>query len=70
MEETSARLNLAVTAGNEAATLVELTTYATTLVMNYLTHGSFIPRARRSRPGRRGEPTPTELREDPRHARP
>jgi hypothetical protein len=53
MEETSARLNLAVPT-TEAATLVELTTYATTLVMNFLTHGRFIPRARGSRRGRRG----------------
>jgi hypothetical protein len=54
MEETSARLNLAVPAAAEAATLVELTTYATTLVMNFLTHGRFIPHARGSRRGRRG----------------
>src|SRR5262249_60566413 len=53
MEETSARLNLAVPT-TEAAALVELTTYATTLVMNFLTHGRFIPRARGSRRGRRG----------------
>jgi hypothetical protein len=53
MEETAARLNLAVPT-TEAATLVELTTYATTLVMNFLTHGRFIPRARGSRRGRRG----------------
>ena len=53
MEETSARLNLTVPA-TEAATLVELTTYATTLVMNFLTHGRFIPHARGSRRGRRG----------------
>jgi hypothetical protein len=33
---------------------VELTTYATTLVMNFLTHGRFIPHARRSGRGRRG----------------
>jgi len=46
MLETSARLRLAVPAGTEAATLVELTTYMTTLSMNFLTHGSFVPRAR------------------------
>jgi hypothetical protein len=69
MEETSARLNLAVAAPNEAATLVELTTYATTLVMNYLTHGRFIPRARRSRSGRRGEPARTDRHADHRHPR-
>jgi hypothetical protein len=54
MQETSARLNLAVPAAAETATLVELTAYATTLVMNFLTHGHFIPRARGSRRGRRG----------------
>jgi hypothetical protein len=51
MVETTDRLRLAVPAGTEATTLVELTTYATTLTMNFLTHGSFVPRARRtSRP--------------------
>ena len=45
--EASERQRLAVPAGAEAATLVELTTYATTLSMNFLTHGSFVPRARR-----------------------
>jgi hypothetical protein len=54
IEETSARLGLAVPAGAEMTTLVGLTTYATTLVMNFLTHGSFIPRARRPVRGRRG----------------
>jgi hypothetical protein len=68
IEETSARLNLAVPAATEAATLVELTAYATTLVMNYLTHGRFIPRARRARLGRRGQPTGTDLHAD--HRRP
>src|SRR6266705_606197 len=53
IEETAARLGLAVPAAAEAATLVELTTYATTLVMNFLTHGRFIPHARRSGRGRR-----------------
>jgi hypothetical protein len=48
MVETSERLRLAVPAGTEPATLVELTTYATTLTMNFLTHGSFVPRARQS----------------------
>jgi hypothetical protein len=48
MVETSERLHLAVPAGTEPATLVELTTYATTLTMNFLTHGSFVPRARRT----------------------
>src|SRR5262245_3862829 len=45
--ETTERLRLAVPAGSEPATLVELTTYATTLSMNFLAHGSFVPRARR-----------------------
>jgi hypothetical protein len=51
MVETAQRLGLAVPAGSEAATLLELTAYATTLTMNFLTHGSFVPRARR--PARR-----------------
>jgi hypothetical protein len=55
LEETAARLGLAVPSTAEAATLMEVTTYATTLVMNYLTHGRFIPRARRTRAGRRAE---------------
>ena len=54
IEDTAARLGLAVPASAEAATLVELTAYATTLAMNFLTHGRFIPRARRSRRGGRG----------------
>ena len=48
MVETTDRLRLAVPAGAEAATLVELTTYATTLTMNFLSHGRFVPRARRT----------------------
>jgi hypothetical protein len=55
IEETAARLGLGVPAGAEAATLVELTTYATTLAMNFLTHGRFIPHGRRPRRGRRGQ---------------
>jgi hypothetical protein len=47
MVETTDRLRLAVPADGEAAMLVELTTYATTLTMNFLTFGSFVPRARR-----------------------
>ena len=42
-------LNLAVVPGCEEVTLVELTAYATTLTMNYLTFGRFIPRSRRRR---------------------
>jgi hypothetical protein len=49
MVETTDRLRLAVPADGEAAMLVELTTYATTLTMNFLTFGSFVPRARRPR---------------------
>jgi hypothetical protein len=52
LEETTARLDLAMRPGEEAATLMEVTAYATTLVMNYLTHGRFIPHARRPRHGR------------------
>jgi putative zinc-binding metallo-peptidase len=54
IEETAGRLGLAVPAAAEADILMELTTYATTLVMNYLTHGRFIPHARRTRHGRGG----------------
>jgi hypothetical protein len=45
--ETADALGVTVVPGGEPATLVELTTYATTLTMNYLTHGRFIPRSRR-----------------------
>jgi hypothetical protein len=44
--ETAERLHLSVDTRHEATTLVELTTYATTLTMNYLTRGGFTPRAR------------------------
>jgi hypothetical protein len=40
------RLQLYVETKTERAALVELTTYATTLSMNYLTRGSFVPRVR------------------------
>jgi hypothetical protein len=52
--ETAQTLGVTVIPGCEPVTLVELTTYATTLTMNYLTHGQFIPRSRRRRPGQRG----------------
>src|SRR5262245_3632269 len=52
MVETAQRLGVAVPAGREAATLIELTAYATALTMNFLTHGSFVPRARRTPPAR------------------
>jgi len=55
LEDTAARLGLAVPSNAEAATLMEVTVYATTLVMNYLTHGHFTPSARSSRAGRRAE---------------
>jgi hypothetical protein len=52
LEETAARLGLAVPPGGDAATLTEVTTYATTLAMNYLTHGRFVPHGRRARHAR------------------
>jgi Putative zinc-binding metallo-peptidase len=48
---TAERLRLRVQPRVEARTLVELTAYATTLTMNFLTRGSFVPRSRRQ-PGR------------------
>jgi hypothetical protein len=52
--ETVDELDVAVIPGCEPVMLIELTTYATTLPMNYLTHGRFIPRSRRrERHGRR-----------------
>jgi hypothetical protein len=57
MVDTVTRLDLAVLPGSETATLVEVTAYATTLAMNYLTHGRFIPRARRPRDTRPGPRT-------------
>jgi hypothetical protein len=51
--DTAERLRLQVAAATEARTLVELTVYATTLTMNFLTRGSFVPRARQPRPSRR-----------------
>ena len=52
IEETAERLELVVDVQAEGRTLVELTAYATTLSMNYLTRGSFVPRPRV--PQRRG----------------
>ncbi len=46
IEETAERLQLYVEIPAERTALVELTTYATTLSMNYLSRGSFVPRAR------------------------
>jgi hypothetical protein len=49
---TAERLRLRVDPRVEARTLIELTVYATTLTMNFLTRGSFTPRSRRPpRPG-------------------
>jgi hypothetical protein len=45
---TAERLGLRMEARAEARTLVELTAYATTLTMNFLTRGSFVPRTRRT----------------------
>ena len=45
--ETAERLDLWVEPRLEPAVLVELTAYATTLAMNHLARGSFVPRARR-----------------------
>jgi hypothetical protein len=69
IEDTASRLGLGVPAGAEATALLELTVYATTLVMNFLTHGSFIPRARRSRRGRRAEAGTPAANADPRRPR-
>ena len=46
IEETALRLGLTVDTRAEPAALAELTAYATTLSMNYLTFGSFVPRQR------------------------
>jgi hypothetical protein len=53
IEQASERLQLYVESRMEASTLLELTAYVTTLSMNFLTRGSFIPRARRAIPGSR-----------------
>jgi Putative zinc-binding metallo-peptidase len=53
--EAAERLQLYVEPRREVPALLELTAYATTLSMNYLTRGSFVPRARgvtRPRPKR------------------
>jgi hypothetical protein len=49
IEETAERLALLVDVQDEARTLVELTAYVTTLSMNYLTRGSFVPKPRAPR---------------------
>jgi hypothetical protein len=59
IEDTALRLDLRVGTRAEAATLVQLTAYATTLSMNYLTLGSFVPRQRESlSAARRRRPRP------------
>jgi hypothetical protein len=50
IEEAAGRLQLYVETEAERTALVELTTYATTLAMNYLTRGSFAPTARQRIP--------------------
>jgi hypothetical protein len=61
IEKGAERLDLYVETRREPATLVELTTYATTLSMNHLARGTFVPKSRQpagggpdngSRPGR------------------
>jgi hypothetical protein len=69
IEEASARLGLAVPSTAEATTLMEVTTYATTLVMNFLTHGRFVPHGRRSRQRRRNGATGPVPHADPRRPR-
>jgi hypothetical protein len=56
------RLQLYVDTKSEPTTLLELTAYATTLSMNYLTRGSFVPGARQPLPrSRRGHSAQTEM---------
>ncbi len=59
IEEAAGRLQLYVETDSESTAIVELTTYATTLAMNYLTRGSFAPTARQPIPrSRKPGPTP------------
>jgi len=53
IHDAAERLGLHVETGAERTALVELTSYATTLSMNFLTRGSFVPRARQPLPGLR-----------------
>jgi len=57
IEQASARLQLFVETSREATILVELTTYATTLSMNHLTRGSFVPRFRQPQRTHGGGPS-------------
>jgi len=52
--DTTERLQLYVEMSAESSTLVELTAYATTLSMNYLARGSFVPRLRQPVPRSQG----------------
>jgi len=54
VEQAAERLQLYVDTRRECSVLLELTAYATTLTMNYLTRGSFVPRPRR--PARQARP--------------
>ncbi|MGE5851492.1 MAG: hypothetical protein ACM362_15295 [Candidatus Methylomirabilota bacterium] len=60
IEQAAERLSLYLDTKKEATTLVELTAYATTLTMNFLIRGSFVPRPRRvksaTRRADRGKP--------------
>ena len=62
IEQAAQRLQLYVDTSRESVSLLELTTYATTLSMNFLTRGSFVPRVRRTKPatGRSGRGQPWE----------
>ncbi len=63
IERAAERLLLFVDISTESAALVELTTYATTLSMNFLTRGSFVPRIRPAKgvsPRRRKALVPAE----------
>ncbi len=58
IEQAAERLQLYVETQTEPTALVELTAYATTLSMNYLTRGGFVPRARHPLPRATGSPPP------------
>jgi Putative zinc-binding metallo-peptidase len=62
IEHVAERLRLYVDTRKEAVVLLELTAYATTLTMNFLTWGSFVPKSRTTvRAGRRpARPRQTE----------
>lgn len=58
IEETAERLQLQIETRRATTALVELTAYATTLAMNYLARGSFVPRGRRLLPRAGAAPPP------------